>query len=1208
MNDNNIGIDSKQWIKISKNTTRTERGVLESLYPNEYLTTVLGDNTHDHLSPLSIKSNDLEDNMISMTKVVSLGVPLVNIISSVGECFEYMERNQQQFSQDANGVLVNDVNNTNIPFSIPNNNEKCYIRDCFAGTWIPGLNNIFDQAGASLKSFIDYHNQKSGFNFKNPLENNSSGLGQQLLSKGIDFLQYTAYFNMDLFIFNGIINEMRNRGLAIHLTLENINRKQTTGELFTREEIITLNIVNINYIWINLLIYCNNCVLDDEYFKSNTNIQNGYIQALKCLSRIRFHEFTFNQDGYLSNPLIYYRHINEVDGTIQHWISNMCDTIEKTAFNGLIYHPQLLGADLPDGLEYLTSQTMAATCMSQFISLFSFSGRSKKTADFKKQGCMNAINGLFKTMGSKDYMGYGWAVLKFSGDSSHIVYGNILESFGYPPHQIFYAVSERPLVSRLLANERNVYSTINNVFKQNFTGPGSEYLSSNHGVLLVTWNPEQNFRNIVISYIEKCYYYAKEPMNQLLETLNNEQLFDILVKVFQQLDMTNISEKLQGLREFPTISLERARDITNIMNSRDFLEQQEIALINRTYRKGKAIEAITNLKNKAANMNLLSAKIGASGRAKGHTQWIAIMKSFNDDKPGEDQTIKELFDIFCNLISNILSYCTEMDGVTDDERISMLTAIKDSAGWISMKEIFNKIISSHQTAIFKKKDVEKIAIFKQTRQQDWIGQKTGASEKIPPKVESVIIQMETLLLNCWKIYETGLFNRVDGMLGGGTNRQTGGGNWDDDDFDLRTILIQSLIEYNYPDGTDKDKEISNSIEKIKTAYYNYVLRFFEEVQISPVPYTKFIFDNLSNIDLFVKVLSKRLVIIPFLENDSEFERIYEEEYLKTKKAFEILYRLQYATWVSSNFPNEGVALGFVEFGNAEWVNSVFTRRQAQQIVLITKDNNHSLNNYYNLNFLDVGGREEEIPVHILDNIKSKLADLNDIIYNNFYDEDEDVYNLWNCSRYNILFDVYTKAINYLQNSRRLNPNDEIANALNTAFPQDSALNALSDRYNLTQRFVWNNIDITYYLALYILQYFSFENKRDGDIFDVNISHIEWLFPNLISEAQHPYAKIFNCLTIRNKLYEVLSILRPSDKSCTLSQHELRGNRAERFFLILFNKRTKNRGLQGIFGGKKKNKSRRLQRNKKTNNKLRKQKQTKQKKLKKRKTIKKKAKY
>ena len=37
MNDNNIGIDSAQWIKITKDTTRVIRGQLGNLYDeNEY--------------------------------------------------------------------------------------------------------------------------------------------------------------------------------------------------------------------------------------------------------------------------------------------------------------------------------------------------------------------------------------------------------------------------------------------------------------------------------------------------------------------------------------------------------------------------------------------------------------------------------------------------------------------------------------------------------------------------------------------------------------------------------------------------------------------------------------------------------------------------------------------------------------------------------------------------------------------------------------------------------------------------------------------------------------------------------------------------------------------------------------------------------------------------------------------------------------------
>ena len=131
-------------------------------------TTVLADSTHDGLSPLCLKSPTVEDNMLENTRVNNQK-PIISILSEYGKCIEYknpMPKKGVFTPQD----FKLDFDPKTAPYDIPNNNKQCFIRDCFYGTWVPGLNNIFDQAGASLKSFIEYHNTRNRWNLDNPIK------------------------------------------------------------------------------------------------------------------------------------------------------------------------------------------------------------------------------------------------------------------------------------------------------------------------------------------------------------------------------------------------------------------------------------------------------------------------------------------------------------------------------------------------------------------------------------------------------------------------------------------------------------------------------------------------------------------------------------------------------------------------------------------------------------------------------------------------------------------------------------------------------------------------------------------------------------------------------------------------------------------------------------------------------------------------------
>jgi len=102
-----------------------------------------------------------------------------------------------------------------------------------------------------------------------------------------------------------------------------------------------------------------------------------------------------------------------------------------------------------------------------------------------------------------------WSMIKFSGDSSHIVFGQIMEDikiaynnitpntrplYGF---KIVYLLEERPLTARLLANKKNIFVEGTNLIMEKFTGPGSENKYNRHACLYVDFNLSITLNNII---------------------------------------------------------------------------------------------------------------------------------------------------------------------------------------------------------------------------------------------------------------------------------------------------------------------------------------------------------------------------------------------------------------------------------------------------------------------------------------------------------------------------------------------------------------------------------------------------------------------------------------------------------------------------------------------------------------------------------------
>jgi len=233
------------------------------------------DQVHDQVFLSSKrKPSNWEDNILLAT--TDNIIPILDVINTYGKCVIL-------HNPKIDGIYPIELDGI-IPYTIPNNNEVCYIRDCFSGVGIPGLNNIFDQANMSLRSFVDYHTSEvnSSKIFASPLLGDGNGNGNGLYKQNIN-LRYTAYFNYDLLIFKYIYEKIHPIQPDINVYINNLYvavnliTDGTTDTPLSSKQIEDINVVNINYLWCKLMIYCYKRIGDDQYL---TRRQLEYTEAL----------------------------------------------------------------------------------------------------------------------------------------------------------------------------------------------------------------------------------------------------------------------------------------------------------------------------------------------------------------------------------------------------------------------------------------------------------------------------------------------------------------------------------------------------------------------------------------------------------------------------------------------------------------------------------------------------------------------------------------------------------------------------------------------------------------------------------------------------------------------------------------------------------------------------------------------------------------
>ena len=748
------------------------------------------DSVHDNAAPFpenkSKPGNAWDDNIVANTKIEKENL-IITQLTDFGKCVE----------------LKVDSNEGQIPYSVPNNNENCYIRDCFAGAFIPGPNNLLDQAIASLESFIRQNINKDGrSNVVSPLAG-QGGLGQQyakLPPPAIsNSLRFTAYFNYDLIMFLYIIDEFPPTNPLfdrLKIKITNAINTPSTSQLLDPHEIILINIINLNYLWCGLMIFCKQCIVDDPYLKVTQ--KEYFIKGLHILTYLRFDMFNI-KDNYITSPFFYLRTNNKAQGLNEDYVGyvgyviKLCNEIYTKSTDqsyppfGVIVDNTPIITMAGSGISYATSQSsVTKNIIGCFIATIKAAVCRNATNSNNPLvnlaiGCSTELNNLFdevlkqtnpelKSTPKNEIKGYAWSMLKFSGDSSHIVFGEIMEKIKafkigvttpLTNLNIVYAVSERPLAARLLAVSKNVFVSNINIFMNNFNGPGVENKSKTHSALFIQFNFMNAYNNIIDNLYNKCVdALTKENhgnsnivISELFGNYNTTHAGNkITIDDFKSAPANNYQVKLSYLKMLFVISYSfidgnpTQNDVSDLNHAVN--DNENVKNFLKAYLIDITISNIKDvLKNKVNNYQIQNFKdnfIGTRIFRADKLQWYHLMNEIVNPPEPPIPPIPpiNMSDEF-NSIQEFFSLINQLYLIDEKNATDFMTEI-NKPEYTNLKMVYDAI-----TQTYKSFDENKYINFVQDRTNNW-------DEKQPTRVRDntpyeTIQQLQNFVDSCINI-------------------------------------------------------------------------------------------------------------------------------------------------------------------------------------------------------------------------------------------------------------------------------------------------------------------------------------------------------------------------------------------------------------------------------------------------------------------------
>ena len=787
------------------------------------------DSVHDELGKEAIKAkpNDWEDKMIEYTQVGTSPVesaPLIpDALNTYAKCV-VVQRNSRDEGK--------------VPYTIPNNNEVCYIKDCFMGQCVPGLNNLLDQAGASLDNFL----KENTTSLKSPLKGDG-GLGQQLMkiNPGDKRLEYTAYFNYDLLMFRYIFdNYTPSNKRSGSQTLDNLYKKVNINEPtneYTSNEIQLINTVNLNYLWAYLMIFCKESVEEDIYLKNMQQVQLEYITMLKQLSQIRFDGFMV-KGNFITNPIFYYRGIyikdkyNIIDKNIATFIDNFCNNVYNNMkqTNMLqqtnMFQQQPNNSNLAGNVQYTTTQSMAAKAICSFLGkIKSVVCRNANSKNPEQNACMKEITQLLNngitTTANKKHAASGWSILKFSGDTSHVVFGEIMEwvkNYYGKPFEIVYLLSERPLAGRLLSVGKTIMMKSTNVFMKSFTGKGSENKDNHYAAFYISFDKSISYRNIIDGLINKV---SKVFNNQGIynRAFNNDYRKMVFTTDPTTLDTflkkaEYLSPKFEGNPTSDNITDEKLLELNTYITNPEvvkFLQAYEIDEL--TNKLDKIPNEFTIVGETLIGKRLLGVRINST------SNWTLLINelykrerdiNYTNDFLKQYDNIRKIMSI-SNLLIDKIDIDPNLENILNNKFIEY----KNNAGFLA---IFNKMVNKFSDSL-------KLNRFEDERIADWLNNKKGTSQKIPGSIELIIQDLKLFIDDCLRI-NNGLTEAKINITGGSGSSKRGRGYVQDP---MEVDPDSDIVEGNIEDSSSK-KQRTGTVQYTETEAIEDSKEFIEEFE------------------------------------------------------------------------------------------------------------------------------------------------------------------------------------------------------------------------------------------------------------------------------------------------------------------------------------------------------------------------------------------
>lgn len=921
---------------------------------------ILIEQSHDEV--LACIGTKPVSNVENRTARETMGPEIFNIINNNGSC-----------------INTKDYKNSEA-YIFPNNRKLAIIRDSFRGVGVPGLNNLLDQTISTLASFIEYHISYNKIDLKNPLDSTSpGGLGYQInnkttlsiynsetkINETINIsLIHTAYFNYDLLIFRYICSTIGTRN---NTSVDNLYQKMKDDKQpkLTPQEIIDINIININYLWQEILDFCIYAISSDKVI-GESNEQN-HKTSINALRYIVFTNFDKNKENYITNPTFKIITNTSNSNDVINYVETNIVRPKLTQLNDNKYPIKLT---LLNDTPYISSQPMSATAITQLLmpttkkiinKLKGCMSRKKKNLTDISNEVIHNINNLFKTycqnksidLNTKNISAAGHAMLKFTGDTSHIVLYNILEKIkdrdkNYK-FEILGLFSEIVGATRMICANKNVLITNNLlVFANNFNGSGSQNIGLPGYGIRIMFNLSYQYDAMYNSIKSKIVIVNNNANNyaqstQLLNVLTKNEVYNEFVKFDKPNETPFVPDNNNAIEK-------RIKVMKELLNTKEYTD-----FVLRFNIDSKFVNIDTIIKEINVEIDekyqFSNYVFSPSFRLTKEVEWTALCEILRSrSKIQIYDKIKNSYESTVSLINELVSlhsYITEYGDIKTniDDIITKIQIIPN------IKNLFKNIknyyiVDEKQPVSYKTIQKVNSEKFIELTTAKWSKSKNNP-DIIPESVSRLVNEFMSLIKNC--IYLIDNFNII--LSGGGVKStkldqpplyQSGG---DNEIF----ILAEDGNQTNKHENTIKDELYQTIKENLYLIPLNIDIPTIQEV---PAEY--YTYDKKYNIAMIETAITELTEKYKPKENiyDIYVDRImYNFDILNTENVKEII-----TNDIKNFFEMVSGSLSIQKFFNFDTLNydSIFKKLLNK---LITKHNNDSfntiwtkLNNWYNDNF------------------------------------------------------------------------------------------------------------------------------------------------------------------------------------------------------------------------------------------------------------------